>query len=270
MTPVGAVCQCRSMSDIPAIFDDRLRRVRRARAAAEFNRFTFLADAVAAELSDRLDAMDRNFERAACVGARAPMSTRLQRVVRGDAVRAFVGETGVVFEEERLPFAARAFDLYASVLTLHAVNDLPGALLQIRRSLTPGGLFMAGLFGGETLRELRESLSQAEIEIDGGLSPRVAPFADVRDAGGLLQRAGFDEPVADFDTIKVMYEHPLKLLADLRGMGETNILAERRRSFLKRAVVARACDVYFEKYRGADGRVPATFQILYMTGRITR
>ena len=258
------------MTDFPHIFDDRLRRVRRARAAAGFDAFAFLADAVAAELSGRLDAMGRDFESAVCTGARAPLSGRNGRIVRGDAERSFVGDAGVVFEEERLPFVDRAFDLYASVLTLHAVNDLPGALLQIRRCLKPGGLFVAGLFGGETLRELRESLAQAEIEIDGGLSPRVAPFADVRDAGGLLQRAGFEEPVADVDTMTVAYEHPFKLFADLRGMGETNALAERRRSPLKRAVVARACEIYFGRFRRADGRVPATFQILYMTGRVSR
>lgn len=258
------------MSDIPQIFDNRLRRVRRARAAARFDAFSFLADAVSAELSERIEAAGREFSRAAFAGARTPMPARTGAFIRGDVEPVFAGPGGVVFDEEQMPFAARTLDLYASVLTLHAVNDLPGALTQIRRCLKPGGLFVAGLFGGETLRELRECLALAEIEIDGGLSPRVSPFADVRDAGGLLQRAGFDEPVADVDTISVSYEHPVKLFADLRGMGETNILAERRRTFLKRAILTRACDIYFEKYRDSSGRVPATFQILYMTGRVTR
>lgn len=252
------------MSEIPQIFDDRLRRLRRARAAAGFGAFAFLAEAAAGELSDRIASLDSDFARAVCVGARAPRSPRIGHCVRGDVEPAFAD---VVFEEGRTAFAGRSLDLYASVLTLHAVNDLPGALLQVRRCLKPGGLFLAALFGGETLRELRESLAQAEIEIDGGLSPRVAPFADVRDAGGLLQRAGFALPVADVETIAVAYEHPLKLLADLRGMGETNILTGRRRSFLKRAVVARMCEIYFEKFRNADGRVTANFQILYLTGR---
>ena len=254
------------MNEIPQIFDGRLRRVRRARAARGFDAFAFLAEAMAAELSERLDTVDRVFACAACTGPRVPHSPHVAGWVRGDIEPLFLERQAVVFEEEQLPFGAATLDLYASVSTLHAVNDLPGALTQIRRSLKPGGLFLAGLLGGETLRELRESLSQAEIEVDGGLSPRVAPFADVRDAGALLQRAGFDLPVADSDTIVVTYEHPLKLLADLRGMGETNALTARRRSFLKRAVVARACEIYFEKFRRADGRVTATFQILYMTG----
>jgi NADH dehydrogenase [ubiquinone] 1 alpha subcomplex assembly factor 5 len=251
------------MSEIPHIFDDRLRRRRRARAAAGFDGFAFLAETAAAELSERIGSFERDFSRAVCVGARKPSSSRIVQCVRGDAVCTFAD---VVFEEGRLPFAAQSLDLYASVLTLHVVNDLPGALLQVKRSLKPGGVFVAALFGGETLRELRDCLAQAEIEIDGGLSPRVAPCVDVRDAGALLQRAGFSEPVADVETVAVGYEHPLKLLSDLRGMGETNILAERRRRFLKRAVVARACDLYFEKFRRPDGRVTATFQTLFLTG----
>ena len=249
------------MSDIPHIFDDRLRRVRRARAAAGFGAFAFLAEAAAGELSERIALLDCDFPRAVCMGARAP---RIGACWRGDVEPS---QADVVCEEGRLAFGAQTLDLYASVLTLHAVNDLPGALLQIRRCLKPGGVFVAALFGGETLRELRACLAQAEIEIDGGLSPRVAPFADVRDAGGLLQRAGFGEPVADIETIAVAYEHPLKLLADLRGMGETNVLVERRCSFLKRAVVARTCEIYFERFRDASGRVTATYQILYLTGR---
>jgi len=149
---------------------------------------------------------------------------------------------------------------------LHTTNDLPGALTQIRRSLKAGGLFLAGMFGGRTLHELRTSLAEAEIEIEGGLSPRVAPFVDVRDAGALLQRAGFELPVADVDVLTARYAHPLKLLVDLRGMGETNVLVERRRSFLKRRVLARACEIYMQRFKGADARVPATFEILYLTG----
>jgi SAM-dependent methyltransferase len=173
---------------------------------------------------------------------------------------------GVVFEEEYLPFGPRAFDLYVSVLTLHAINDLPGALAQIRASLKRGGLFLAGLFGGQTLHELRGALAEAEIEIDGGLSPRVAPFVDVRDAGALLQRAGFAQPVADVDALVVRYGQPLKLLADLRAMGETNVLSERRRVALKRSVLARALELYGKRYADDDGRVAATFEIVYLTG----
>jgi SAM-dependent methyltransferase len=254
------------MSDVPTIFDEALRRRRRQRAAAGFGAFSFLADAAAGEIVERLSAVDRDFSRAVWYGAAsAPHLPRVQWR-RGDAEASFVGAGGVVFEEQRLPFAAEALDLYASLLTLHAVNDLPGALSQIRRALKGDGLFMAALFGGQTLFELRTALAEAEIEIDGGLSPRVAPFVDVRDAGALLQRAGFALPVADVDTISVRYEHPLKLIADLRGMGETNILSERRRVFLKRRTLMRAAEIYLEKFGGDDGRVAATFDIIYLAG----
>lgn len=254
------------MSDVPQIFDARLRRRRRARAARAFAEFSFLADAVGEELGDRIAATPRPFARAVWCGALKPPDVKDITWVRGDAVERFVPPGGVAFEEEHLPFGERTLDLYASALTLHAVNDLPGTLTQIRRSLRPDSLFMAALFGGQTLHELRACLAQAEIEIDGGLSPRVAPFVDVRDAGALLQRAGFAQPVADVDAVTVRYAHPLKLLADLRGMGETNVLTERRRSFLKRQVLGRAFEIYAETFRGGDGRVPATFEILYVTG----
>lgn len=254
------------MNDVPQIFDERLRRRRRARAAAQFDRFAFLVDAVREELGERLSAVERSFGRAVWHGARAAPAVRSVAWIASDSVGAFVRAPGVVFDEARLPVGAETLDLYASALTLHAVNDLPGALAQIRRSLRPDGLFVAAMLGGQTLHELRAALAQAEIEVDGGLSPRVAPLVDVRDAGGLLQRAGFALPVADVDTVVVRYEHPLKLLADLRGMGETNVLVERRRGFLKRRVLARACEIYVETFRGADGRVPATFDVLYLTG----
>lgn len=255
-----------AMSDVPQIFDARTRRRRRQRAAAGFAPFGFLIDAVRDELGERLAAVERPFARAVWHGPRAAPVVRSVDWIASDSVRDYVPAQGVVFEEERVPFAAETLDLYASALTLHAINDLPGALAQIRRSLRPDGLFAAAMLGGQTLHELRAVLAQAEIEIDGGLSPRVAPFVDVRDAGGLLQRAGFALPVADVDTITVRYEHPLKLLADLRGMGETNVLVERRRRFMTRRVLARACEIYLEKFRGADGRVPATFDVLYLTG----
>jgi SAM-dependent methyltransferase len=253
------------MNDVPRIFDTRLRRLRRARAARSFQDFAFLGEAVAGEIGERLAATPRPFARAVWCGAVEPPPVADVTWLRGDAVAAFALR-GVVFDEEFLPFGAGTLDLYASALTLHAANDLPGALTQIRRALKADGLFMAALFGGQTLHELRVCLAEAEIEIDGGLSPRVAPFVDIRDAGALLQRAGFVQPVADVDVVHARYEHPLKLLADLRGMGETNVLGQRRRSFLKRRVLARACELYVEKFRDADGRVAATFEILYLTG----
>jgi SAM-dependent methyltransferase len=252
------------MSDVPQIFDARLRRLRRARAARTFKDFAFLAETVAGEIGDRLAAMPRSFPRAVWCGAVEPPPVKDTAWLRGDCVAHFAPR-GLVFEEERLPFGDATFDLYASAMTLHAVNDLPGALSQIRRALKPDSPFMAALFGGRTLQELRACLAEAEIEIDGGLSPRVSPFVDVRDAGALLQRAGFAQPVADIDVVEARYEHPLKLLADLRGMAETSVLNERRRRFLKRGVLARACELYVDKFRDGDGRVKATFEILYLT-----
>jgi NADH dehydrogenase [ubiquinone] 1 alpha subcomplex assembly factor 5 len=254
------------MNNVPQIFDARLRRQRRERSARSFAQFSFLADAAGEEIGDRVAATPRAFARAVWCGAWTPPEVKDIAWVRGDSVARFVPRGGVVFEEEHLPFGERVLDLYVSALTLHAVNDLPGALTQIGRSLKPDSLFMAAMFGGQSLHELRTCLAEAEIEIDGGLSPRVSPLVDVRDAGALLQRAGFGQPVADVDAVTVRYEHPLKLLTDLRGMGETNVLTERRRSFLKRQVLGRAIEIYGERFRGADGRVPATFEILYLTG----
>jgi SAM-dependent methyltransferase len=171
----------------------------------------------------------------------------------------------LVADEEALPFAAASFDLVISLLNLHWVNDLPGALLQIRHALKPDGLFLAAMFGGETLKELRRALADAEIESEGGLSPRISPFADVRDAGDLLQRAGFTLCVADLDTLTISYADPLALLTDLRGMGEANAVLQRRKTISRRATLFRAVERYGELYRGADDRLPATFQVIFLT-----
>jgi NADH dehydrogenase [ubiquinone] 1 alpha subcomplex assembly factor 5 len=252
------------MSGVPQIFDTKLRRRRRERAVRAFDAFSFLAAAAREEIGERLFAFNPPVSVGVWYGAVPPPEGQVW--VHADSAAGFVSRGGVVFDEEKLALGPTTLDVYASLLTLHAVNDLPGALAQIRRSLKPGGLFLAAMFGGRTLQELRSVLSEAEVEIEGGLSPRVAPFADVRDAGALLQRAGFGLPVADVETVTVHYETPLKLLTDLRGMGETNVLSERRRAFLKRSVLARAFELYVEKFAGADGRVPATFDVLYLTG----
>jgi SAM-dependent methyltransferase len=248
-------------------------RQRRERAAAGFEAFDFLAARAAEEISERVAERNEHYATAVCCGARRPR-VNAERMVVFDTVAEMISspaqagrENLVVGDEERLPFAAGSLDLYASVLTLHALNDVPGALAQIRQALKPNATFVGAMFGGETLRELREALALAEIESDGGLSPRVFPFTDVREAGNLLQRTGFAEPVVDADTIMVHYSDPLKLLQDLRGMGESNTLVERRRTFLKRRTLGRMCEIYVEKFVGADGRVPATFQILYLSGR---
>jgi NADH dehydrogenase [ubiquinone] 1 alpha subcomplex assembly factor 5 len=253
------------MNGVPQIFDTKLRRRRRARAAQQFDAYAFLATRARDEIEERLAAINPPMRAAVWRGATAPLYGGTHWI-RADSVLANLPAGGIVFDDEAIPFGDGTLDAYVSVLMLHGVNDLPGALAQIRRCLKPKGLFMAALFGGQTLQELKLALGEAEIEITGGLSPRVAPTVDVRDAGALLQRAGFALPVSDVETITVRYEHPLKLLADLRGMGETNVLTERRPTFLRRTVLQRAFDIYVERFAGQDARVPATFEMLYLTG----
>jgi SAM-dependent methyltransferase len=179
---------------------------------------------------------------------------------------AATGVLRVAADEEALPFADGSLDLIVSGLSLQAVNDLPGVLVQVRRALKPDGLFLAALFGGETLTELRQSFTVAETELDGGVSPRVAPFADVREMGALLQRAGFALPVTDVDRITVRYSTPFRLLRDLRRMGAANPLAERRRVPLRRAILMRAMEVYAERFADPDGKVRASFDIVWLSG----
>ena len=213
-----------------------------------------------------LGARDGAFARAL---AASPAAARIGTLIEADLSHAMLaGRSGlrVQLDEEALPFAPESLDLVVSVLSLHWVNDLPGALIQIRRALKPDGLFVASILGGQTLTELRQALLTAEVELTGGAGPRIAPFADALDAAGLLQRAGFALPVADIDHVTVRYAHPIKLMADLRAMGETNALAERARRPLSRAVLARACEIYAERFADPDGRVRATFDIITLTG----
>jgi SAM-dependent methyltransferase len=172
----------------------------------------------------------------------------------------------VVADEEALPFRDAAFDLVVSALALQFVNDLPGVLVQIRRALKPDGLFLAALLGGETLTELRQSFAAAESDIEGGASPRVAPFADLRDLGALLQRAGFALSVADADRITVRYDSAFALMHDLRRMGATNAIIDRRRTPLKRATLMRAAEIYAQRFSDDDRRVRATFEVLWLSG----
>jgi SAM-dependent methyltransferase len=178
------------------------------------------------------------------------------------------GRTGprLALDEEQLPFSAASLDLVVSTLGLHWTNDVVGALIQIRLALKPDGLFLGAFLGGQTLTELRQAMVAAEAEILGGAGSRVSPFAEISDAAALLQRAGFALPVADVDRVSVSYEHPLRLLADLRQMGETSVLAERHPKPLTRRLLARASEIYAERFAGPDGRVPATFEIITLTG----
>ncbi|CAH1650609.1 Biotin synthesis protein bioC [Hyphomicrobiales bacterium] len=259
----------------PLVFDRALARRRLARAHRE-GFIDFLVTRAAEDLADRLAAVKRDFDLALDLGtptdaaaAALAASGQARRIIRAaPTVAALGGDTGnaVIADEEALPFAEGRFDLAVSLLALQGVNDLPGSLVQIRRSLKPDGLFLAALFGGSTLTELRQILAEAESEIEGGVSPRVAPFIDIRDMGGLLQRAGFALPVADIDTVKVRYEHPIGLMRDLRAMGLTNSLVERRRKPLKRQTLAHAIGLYYERFADEDGRLPATFDILWVSG----
>ena len=267
------------MADSMTIFDRRLVRKRRDRAAAGFRDHDFLVREAADRLADRLDDILRSFplaldlgchtgELAEAVAGRGGIETLIQCDLSPTmaAMAAGNGRPTLAADEEWLPFAPASFDLVLSCLSLHWVNDLPGTLAQIRRILKPDGLFLAVMLGGETLVELRRCLAAAEAEIEGGLSPRVSPFAEVRDLGGLLQRAGFAQPIADCDALSVSYGDPMRLMADLRGMGETNAVAEQRKTMTRRATMMAALANYQRDHAGPDGRLPATFHLLGLTG----
>jgi SAM-dependent methyltransferase len=251
----------------PTIFDRQLLRARRIRARM-LGPATFLIDRVADDLAERLSVVLRAFGIAVDLGT--PTDAVRRALARNNKIGMLIAAVPdaarvdafprVAADEEALPFADASLDLVVSALALQFVNDLPGTLIQIRRALKPDGLFLAALLGGDSLIELREAFAQAESEIEGGLSPRVAPFADLRDLGALLQRAGFALPVADSDRLTVRYDSAFALMRDLRAMGATNVLTERRRKPLKRATLLRMAQIYAERFSDGDGRVRATFE----------
>jgi len=247
-----------NMAETPIIFDRALLRARRARALA-LGPATFLIDRVADEMAERLGAVLRRFEHAADLGT---PNDALRRALTSKVG----GMVAIASDDEALPLRESSLDLVVSGLALQFANDLPGVLVQVRRALRPDGLFLAALVGGESLSELREAFAAAEAEIEGGVSPRVAPFADLRGLGALLQRAGFALPVTDVDRLTVRYATPLALMHDLRRMGATNALVERRRQPLRRATLRRMLEVYAERFAGPDGRIPATFEIVWLSG----
>src|SRR6266700_7358770 len=289
------------VSSQPVIFDRICHRAHRSRAAA-LGPSTFLIERVAEDLSDRLATVLHRFECALDLGTPTDAVRRVlaasgkvgtfitadalaggaavaRRHVRGsiaDGERTSQGERTsegmlgaqlvVAADEEALPFRDASLDLVVSALALQFVNDLPGALVQIRRALKPDGLMLAALAGGETLTELRQAFAAAEAEIEGGVSPRVIPFADLREMGALLQRAGFALPVADTDRLTARYASPISLMHDLRRMGATNALLERSRRPLRRATLTRMMQIYGERFADCDGRVRATFEIIWLSG----
>ena len=243
----------------PVLFDRALLRARmeRARRAGPV---TFLLDRVREDMEERLAAVTRNFSDAAEIWApgellRKPIADRFQSIIRIEADRS-----------ETLPLQPVSLDLIVSALAFQFVNDLPGVLAQIRRALRPDGLLLAAMLGGDTLTELRQSFAAAEAECEGGVSPRVAPFADLRDVGALLQRAGFALPVTDVDRVVVRYNDAFALMHDLRRMGATNIMAERRRTPLRRATLLRMAQIYHERFTDPNGRIRATFDIVWLSG----
>ena len=247
------------MSGTPAIFDRKLLRERQRRATT-LGAETFLLDRIAGELAERLSVVLRQFERAADIGTPGDALRRALAKHVGSIAALEIGD------DEILPLTENSLNLVVSALALQYVNDLPGVLVQIRRALKPDGLFLAGLVGGETLTELRQSFAIAESEMEGGISPRVAPFADLRDLGNLLQRAGFALPVIDSERIAVRYDTVFALMHDLRRMGATNVLTERRHAPLRRKTLLRMAEVYGERFADPDRRLRATFEIIWLSG----
>jgi NADH dehydrogenase [ubiquinone] 1 alpha subcomplex assembly factor 5 len=261
---------------IPQIFDRALVRSRRGRAASGFADHAFLLDRAVDDLFERLAFIQRDFRDVAVVGAHDGRIGRRFRAAFPDAnvievehapewLAACDGPS-VLGDEEALPFEAQSLDCIIAPLTLQFTNDLPGVLWQFQNALKPDGLMLGAVLGGGTLEELAEAMALAEEEVRGGMSPRVAPRIDVRDLGGLLQRAGFALPVTDSDVVTVTYATLFDLMRELKGMGATNALAERARVPATRGLLVRAAEIYAERFGEPDGRIRATFEIITMTG----
>jgi SAM-dependent methyltransferase len=261
----------------PRLFDRSLLARRLDRAAKGFAQASFLRERAIEDLIHSLSGINRHFDVALEIGARdgafrreltgSPAADKIGVLLEGDLSQAFAGgRPRLLMDEEQLPFGDDSLNLVVSTLALHTANDLPGVMVQIRRALKPDGLFIASMFGGETLKELRGCLMDAELEVRGGYGPRIAPFAEGPDLIDLLRRTGFNMPVVDSDRVEVSYEHPLKLMADLRAMGESNVLIDRPRKGLNRAIVTRASELYFERFADDEGRIPATFEIITLSG----
>ena len=256
------------------VFDRRVLSMRRARVAPALSGVDFLIREGVVRLLERLGDVRRAFPLALELGCHTGQlaaalrgSAQIGQLIQADLSHGMVRQADgvrIVADEEALPFGPACLDLVVSCFSLHWVNDLPGTLAQVRHALKPDGLFLAIMPGGTTLVELRESLMRAELEITGGAGPRVSPFVDVRDAGMLLQRAGLALPVVDVDTVTVTYDHPLKLIAELRAMGEANALVQRGRA-LGRTTLWRACEIYRELFGDGARRIPATFQLLTLS-----
>jgi len=264
------------MTSPSELFDRKTLVRQRERAAQRIDAHDFLLQRATEDIIERLEVIQREFPIAVNLGAHHGVLSRALAGLPGAGTVISVEESAALLSQcppprvradmEMLPFGGERLDLVVSAMALQFANDLPGTLVQIRRALKPDGLFLAALLGGATLQELRAALMTAETGITGGAAPRVAPMADVRDFGGLLQRAGFNLPVSDTDVVHVSYETPFALMDELRGMGAANALRERSRQPLRRDVLMRAAEIYAEHYGTEDGRVTATFEIITLTG----
>ncbi len=256
------------------IFDRVLLQKRRKRALSQFSDHDFLFTWANDRIAERLNDIKRSFPFALQIGGRSDSAAfsknqKIDHLIAMDCNTHMLhgfGNRSIVAEEDIFPFANHSLDLILSVLSLHSVNDLPGALIQMRRALKPDGFFVAAMFGGETLRELREVISEAEILTRGGVSPRVFPFADKQQMGSLLQRAGFALPVVDSEIITVTYDHMFKLLYDIRGMGESNIIEARDKAYVGRDFFSSAAKIYHDRYAEENGRITASFEIIFIAG----
>lgn len=257
------------------LFDTTLWLAHKRRAlAGKVAGSDFVMRRVADDLAERLAAVGRGFGEAATLFCQTPAAVgamaetgKAGHIVRVECDAGFCDDNeALIAPFETVPFEPESLELAVSLMSMQAMNDIPGMLVQIRRALRPDGLFLGAMAGAGTMAELRESLLAAETELYGGISPRVAPFVDVRDAGALLQRAGFALPVADVETMTVRYDHMFALMADLRAMGETNVLADRSRRPATRALFARAAEIYAERFSDPDGRIRASFQIVWLSG----
>ena len=254
----------------PIIFDAERRSQRLARAQRLFPQADFLHRRAAEDAAHTLSAILREFAHGVDL---SPHGGLLAEALVGTPAQARVGDVRTVgsVAQRAAPGAAplglddQSVDLVVNLFGLHWANDLPGALAQIRRALRPDGLFIGSLFGAATLKELRGVLTEAELEVRGGAQARVSPFADGFDGAALLQRAGFALPVSDVDRVTVRYRDPFALMRDLRAMGETNVLAGEIKP-LNRAILQRAAQLYVERHAEADGRIPATFEMVHLAG----
>jgi SAM-dependent methyltransferase len=258
----------------PRLFDEAALRLHAARAARQGAPPDFLLQRAMMDLEDRLAVVMRSFDHSLDLATPLPhvaaflsaRGTHITRLMPPNSAAEYGDWVTREAPFDNLALAPESLDLVVSLLALHTVDDLPGTLIQIRRALKPDGLFIACLLGGDTLTELRQSFLEAETLIEGGASPRVAPFADIRDCGALLQRAGFTLPVTDVDHLVVRYADPFHLMRDLRAMGATNPLMDRRRNFLRRATLMKAAEIYAERFSDPDGRIRATFDLIWMSG----